>query len=224
MFFVRQQSNQCGLHAIQNMFKSASITTEEMHAACEHIHTQTGDAVYNHESFGGDWSVSAVIAAIVRRGYRVETAVSSKNERIWSTTAISELLKDETFRGMIVHQPLARHFTCLRPEMVDGKRQLFYVDSQSSGPLQISPRLATRRCLASAYAWEPYIVKGKVMEFVPTTELVILDTTQRPLEGRRPPEDFMQAWYSLTSKEQKTVDSKPSMVKSSTEEVEDVDR
>tara|TARA_B110000285_G_C15052370_1_gene577692 strand:- start:64 stop:735 length:672 start_codon:yes stop_codon:yes gene_type:complete len=223
MFFVRQQSNQCGLHAIQNMFKSASITTEDMRAACEDIHTQTGDAVYNHESFGGDWSVSAVIAAIVRRGYRVETAVSSKSERTWSITTISELLKDETFRGMIVHQPLARHFTCLRPEIVDGVRQLFYVDSQSSGPLQISPKLATRRCLAAAYAWEPYVVKGEIMEFVPSTDFNTITTVQRP-EVQRPPDDFMQAWYSLTSKEQKTVDSKPSMVKSSTEEVEDVDR
>lgn len=219
MFFVRQKSNQCGLHAIQNMFKSAAVTNEDMHAACEDIHTQTGDAVQNHESFGGDWSVSAVIAAVVRRGYSVEPAVSSKSERTWSSTDISELLKDKTFRGMIVHQPLNRHFTCLRPETVDGVRQLFYVDSQSSGPLRISPKLATRRCLAAAYAWEPYIVKGEVMEFVPNLSIQQPEIQRPQRTGQRPPEDFMQAWYSLPSKQQQTVESKSPMGESTMEEV-----
>ena len=204
MFFVRQKSNQCGLHAIQNLFKSASVTNEEMHAACEYIHTTTGDEVHNHESFGGDWSVSAVIAAIVQRGYTVEPAVSSKSERTWSTTALVELLEDESFRGMIVHQPLARHFTCLRPELVDGVRQLFYVDSQSDGPLRISPRLATRRCLALAYAWEPYVVKGEEMEYVPSEPSVpMVPMVQKSKEDMRPPEDFMTAWYSLGKVESK---------------------
>ena len=54
------------------------------------------------------------------------------------------------FRGFIIHQPQKHHFTCIRPEDVDGKRHLYYVDSQSDGPVRISPRLATRRCLAAA--------------------------------------------------------------------------
>ena len=220
MFFVRQKSNQCGLHAIQNLFKSAAITNEDMHAACEEIHTQTGDAVFNHESFGGDWSVSAVIAAIVRRGYVVETAVSTKSDRTWSSTGISELLKDKTFRGIIVHQPLNRHFICLRPETVDGVQQLFYVDSQSSGPVRISPKLATRRCLATAYAWEPYIVKGEVMEFVPSLQLPEGQRPEIQQTGQRPSEDFMRAWYSLPSKQQ-TVESKSPMGESTMEEVVD---
>ena len=199
MFFVRQRSNQCGLHAIQNMFKSAAISNEDMAAACSEIHEETGDAIFNHESFGGDWSVSAVLAAIVRKGYQVERGVDTKNERVWSIPSIGELLLDSEFRGMIIHQPLTRHFTCLRPENVDGLRRLFFVDSQSEGPIRISPKLATRRCLSNAYAWEPFVVKGPEMEYVAPVQIAPISSPPLRKRKRRPPEDFMKAWYATPS-------------------------
>ena len=65
MFFVRQKGNQCGLHAIHNLFKSAAVTTTDMHDSCQRIHDTTGDKISNHESFGGDWSVEAVVETVV---------------------------------------------------------------------------------------------------------------------------------------------------------------
>lgn len=204
MFFVRQRSNQCGLHAIQNMFKSSAITNDDMSSACNDIHKQTGDALFNHESFGGDWSVSAVLAAIVRKGYTVEPAVFTKNERTWIGSDISELLSDKDFRGMIIHQPLSRHFTCVRPENVNGQRSLYYVDSQSEGPIRISPKLAMRRCLARAYSWEPYVVKGPEMEYVAPIPLPALPSPMEREQKRaqRPPDDFMKAWYATSTTKQ----------------------
>lgn len=205
MFFVRQKTNQCGLHAIQNMFKSAKITNQDMHETCKDIHDQTGDHIHNHESFGGDWSVEAVLQTLVRHGYTVEPAISSKNEREWVGPPIAELLQDNDFRGMIVHQPMNRHFTCLRPEEKEGSQELYYIDSQSGGPRKISPNLASRRCLAAAYSWEPYIVKGPEMEYVEALQLPLPGS---PYDGgireskrvKKPSEDFMHAWHSLSAR------------------------
>lgn len=204
MFFVRQKTNKCGLHAIQNMFKSAKITEEDLHNTCKDIHDKTGDHIHNHESFGGDWSVEAVLQTLVRHGYTIEPAISSRSGREWSGPPIPDLLKDDNFRGMIVHQPMNRHFTCLRPEETDGTKELYYIDSQSSGPRKISPNLASRRCLAVAYAWEPYIVKGPEMEYVKPTQIehsirndIIVDRPSKRV--KRPSEEFMQAWRSLNS-------------------------
>jgi len=183
MFFVRQQSNQCGLHAIQNMLKTAAITKDDMRSACETIHKQTGDPLHNHETLGGDWSVSAVLQALRGREFRVNRAVVSKQEREWSGPSMEELMSDPSFRGFIVHQPMQRHFTCMRPETIDGEQHLYYVDSQSKGPMRISSRLATRRCLAAAYAWEPYAVHGDEIEYV------------------APPEDAMQTYHGIASEE-----------------------
>ena len=82
-FFVRQQSNQCGLHAIQNMFQSAAVTKNDMDIACQKILKETGDPIRNHQSHGGDWSVSAVVTAIKMQGYDVKRAVSSRKYREW---------------------------------------------------------------------------------------------------------------------------------------------
>jgi hypothetical protein len=197
-FFVRQQTNQCGLHALQNMFKSAALTKRDMHAACEAIFQQTGDPIYNHESMGGDWSVAAIVMVLVMEGYQVSGAVSSKAKRTWTGKSLDVLLDDPQFRGIILHQPKNRHFTCLRPEQVGTQRHLFFVDSQSSGPIRISKRLAKRRCLAAAYAWEPYIVMGKEMEFVappPDVQKTIPVRTSKRVK-RRPSEDFMKIWNS----------------------------
>ena len=204
MFFARQKTNKCGLHAIQNLFKSAKVTEADMHDACEDIHEKTGDIISNHESFGGDWSVEAVLQTLVKHGYSVENGVSSKNDREWVGPPMTELIKDENFRGMIIHQPLNRHFTCLRPEQgADGTR-LYYVDSQSDGPRRISPNLASRRCLAAAYSWEPFIVKGPEMDYV---QLSAVPTVTEPKYAeyreskrvKRPSEDFMHAWRSLSA-------------------------
>jgi hypothetical protein len=198
MFFVRQRTNQCGLHAIQNMFKSASIKNDDMRLAVETIHKETGDNKMNHESFGGDWSVSAVVTAIKARGYDVERGVLSKsnNKREWSGQKLNDLLEDDKFQGVILHQPMTRHYTCIRPEFVDGQRQLFYVDSQSEGPIRIGARLATRRCLSTAYAWEPYIVKGLPMEYVAP---VLLPEPKRITRQNTfsPTEEFMREWRAL---------------------------
>jgi len=198
MFFVRQKSNQCGLHAIQNLFKSAKVTNIDMHEACQSITDETGDQIQNHETCGGDWSVSAVLKAIVVQGYTVQSAISSRAEREWVAANIDDLLQDCDFRGIIVHQPVSHHFICLRPETIEDTRQLFYVDSQSSGPICISPKLAIRRCVARAYAWEPYVVMGPEMDFVEAVSEFIHEkvTLQR---AKRPSEDFMKAWDSFKS-------------------------
>lgn len=200
-FFVRQQTNQCGLHALQNMFKSAALTKRDMHAACEAIFKQTGDPIYNHESMGGDWSVAAIVTVLQMEGYQVSGAVSSKAKRTWSGKSLEVLLTDPQFRGIILHQPKNRHFTCLRPEEVDGQRHLFFVDSQSSGPIRISIRLAERRCLATAYAWEPYVVMGQPMDFVaPPPELQVTTPARCSKRAkRRPSEDFMKRWKALSA-------------------------
>lgn len=202
MFFVRQQSNQCGLHAIQNVFKSAAITAVDLHQACVSIHEQTGDRISNHESYGGDWSVSAVVTAMRTHGYAVTRAVKSGTDRTWSVSSIDDLMKQENFRGFVIHQPQSHHYTCLRPEDVNGERHLYYVDSQSAGPIRISPLLATRRCLMAAYAWEPYLVCGDEMEFVESEQTpvsiyegAVADESKSKF---RPSAEFLREWEDLS--------------------------
>lgn len=201
MFFVRQQSNQCGLHAIQNMLKTAAISRDDMRTACQNIHEQTGDPVHNHETFGGDWSVSAVLQALHDKGFNVDRAVSSKREREWTGASMDDLLDDASFRGFIIHQPLQKHFTCMRPETVDGEKYLYYVDSQSMGPIRISSRLAMRRCLAAAYAWEPYIVKGDELEYVapaahPVSVYRGVGASPPPENTFKPSADFLRDYHA----------------------------
>ncbi len=206
-FFVRQRSNQCGLHAIQNMFRSAAISKRDMHMACEKIFKETGDPIPNHESLGGDWSVSAVVTAIQMHGYDIKRAVSSKKSREWIGDSFETLLENEMFRGMIIHQAIHRHFTCIRPEEIDGERYLFYVDSQSSGPVRISKKLAERRCLSNAYSWDPYVVMGDEMDFVAPPQHILISDSMSNVKQRpkvRPPEDFMNAWNSLAQTDTKT--------------------
>lgn len=199
MFFVRQQSNQCGLHAIQNLFKSAAITHNDLHQACQTIHTTTGDAVRNHESFGGDWSVEAVTQAICTSGYTVERAVKeNKLKRIWAIEDIEALITDPLFRGFILHQPVNHHFTCIRPEKVaPDETYLYYVDSQATGPIRISSRLAMRRCLTTAYAWEPFVVKGPEMDYVAPVESSV--SVNHGDHKFKPSSEFLREWENFSS-------------------------
>lgn len=202
MFFVRQQTNQCGLHAIQNMLKTAAVTRDDMRTACQNIHEKTGDPVHNHETFGGDWSVSAVLQALQDKGFQVNRAVSSKKERKWIGPSMQQLLDDESFRGFILHQPLQKHFTCLRPETVDGEKHFYYVDSQSMGPIRISSRLAMRRCLAAAYAWEPYVVMGDELEYVAPPENPVsmyhgIAGEKRSEKSFKPSAEFLRNYHAI---------------------------
>jgi len=215
MFFVRQQSNQCGLHAIQNLFKSAAITRDDLHQACQTIHTTTGDAVRNHESFGGDWSVEAVTQAICQSGYTVERAVKENIQgRTWAIDDIEALIVDPLFRGLLLHQPVNRHFTCIRPEKVaSDETHLYYVDSQASGPIRISLRLAMRRCLTAAYAWEPFVVKGPEMKYVAPVENAVsvyhgVYSKSAVRDKFTPSSEFLREWENLSSTTSGTQESK----------------
>lgn len=209
MFFVRQQGNKCGLHALQNMFKSADMSANELHNACTSIHKETGDAVENHESLSGYWSVDAMTYAMRRRGYDVQRAVASGVERKWSGPDIEDMVQEPEFRGMILHQPLNQHYTCVRPEDEDGKRSLFYVDSQSSGPIKISPNLVKNRCVSSAYAWEPFVVRGKEMSYKapvePTAVVQYEKIVPVALEGVKerkviePSATFLKEWRAFNA-------------------------
>lgn len=200
MFFVRQRTNKCGLHAIQNMFQSALVTEGDLSGACREIHEKTGDAVHNHETYGGDWSCSAVLEAIRKQGYEVRRAVNSGRERVWSAPEIEVLMKDDSFRGIILYQPRQRHFTCARPQEKNGERELFYVDSQSDGPIKMSPRLLSRRCVGAAYAWEPFLVHGDEMEHIPPREDIVSTIEQMSSKRRKfePSADFMRDWHSTS--------------------------
>ena len=216
MFFVRQQSNQCGLHAIQNLFKSASVTRDDLHKACHSIQKTTGDDISNHESFGGDWSVEAVCEAVRSRGYTVQRAVRTNNERTWEVEEMDKLVEDPMFRGFIVHQPVNHHFTCIRPEVVDNDKYLYYVDSQSSGPIRISARLALRRCLASAYAWEPFVVMGPEMDYVQPVETPIsvykgVASEYEPKRKKfKPSAEFLRDWSNLSESKKVKLEEKVS--------------
>lgn len=204
MFFVRQHSNQCGLHAIQNLFKSAAITRDDLHAACQTIHKTTGDDVRNHESFGGDWSVEAVTQSIHNRGYTVERAVKTNRlERTWSIDDMNTLVGDPLFRGFLIHQPVNRHYTCIRPEKVEDEIHLYYVDSQAVGPIRISSRLAMRRCLTVAYAWEPFLIKGPEMDYVAPVETPVSlyngVATDSPPKIFKPSAEFLRGWENLSA-------------------------
>lgn len=204
MFFVKQFANFCALHSLQNMFKSCKITYTDMHSACEQIFEETGDPVSNHESFGGNWSVAAVLKAVIMAGYEVIQAVETKEERIWTAASIQDLMKDPEFRGIIIHNPRRHHFTCLRTEMIEDKLKLYLVDSQSQGPLCISPKLAMSRCVSHAYAWEAYIVMGPEMEVVlPAGPTVMKQYTREPKRQRvKPPPGFLEAYKKLKRDEQ----------------------
>lgn len=197
MFFAKQKSNQCGLHAIQNVLKTAAINSQDMQKACQTIEKNTGDAIHNHESLSGYWSVSAVLQALRNRDFEVYAAVESRSERTWTGPPLDKLSEDPMFKGLVLHQPIERHFTCIRPETVDGATHLYYVDSQSQGPIRISSRLAMRRCLSKAYSWEPYVIRGEDLEYV---EAPITDLPETYIQQRdriAPPSDFMEEWRSF---------------------------
>jgi len=205
MFFERQFSQECGLHAIHNMFKSAAITRDDVHRACGSIENKTGDSTLNHESFSGDWSCSAILETIRNKGYEVNRAIhSSRTSRDWTDQTLEKLMSDNTFRGMIVYQPFNRHFTCVRPETISHEKYLYYVDSMARGPIRISPRLVMRRCISKAYQWEPFIVKGPEMEFVPlqTPSPTILGYCTRASKRQKftPTSEFLDAWKSTNTK------------------------
>ena len=204
MFFVKQFSSFCGLHAVQNMFKSCKITYTDMHSACKRIFEETTDPVSNHESFGGNWSVAAVLKAITMAGYEVIQAVETKKQRIWSASPIQDLMEDPEFRGVIIHQPHRHHFTCLRTEKIDGKNKLYLVDSQSPGPLCISPKLAMQRCTSPAYAWEAYIIMGPGMESILPASVSIKQYSRTNTKRQRvkPPPGFLEAYNKLKRDEQ----------------------
>ena len=206
MFFVKQWLNFCGLISVQNMFKSCKITYTDMHAACEKIFEETGDPVSNHESFGGNWSVAAVLKAITMAGYEVIQAVSTKDKRIWTAASIPELMEDPEFRGILIHQPHRHHFTCLRTELIEDKLKLYLVDSQSPGPLCISPKLAMQRCISTAYSWEAYIVMGPEMESILPTVPAVMRQYTRDTKRRRvqpPPPGLLAAYQNLKRAEGK---------------------
>tara|TARA_B110000908_G_scaffold97680_1_gene115310 strand:+ start:1368 stop:1988 length:621 start_codon:yes stop_codon:yes gene_type:complete len=198
MFFIRQYANMCGLHAIQNLFKSCHISAIDMHNACLQIFEETTDPVSNHESFGGNWSVSAVLRAITMAGYRVDRAIKTQEKRIWTAPFIPDLMKNPKFRGIIIHQPHRHHFACMRVEMVDGKNKLYFVDSQSSGPICISPTIAMQRCIETAYMWEAYIIMGDPMEYVapsPLSSIGSINLNKR--QKTKPSEEFLKSYHSL---------------------------
>lgn len=199
MFFVRQFASFCGLHAIQNMFKSCKITYTDMHSACKKIFEETTDPVSNHESFGGNWSVAAVLKAVTMAGYDVIQAVETKDKRVWTASSIQDLMEDPEFRGVIIHQPYRHHFTCLRTEKIEDKLKLYLVDSQSPGPICISPKLAMLRCCSTAYSWEAYVVMGPEMESVlPTVPTVMKQYTRDTKRQRvQPPPGLLAAYHSL---------------------------
>jgi len=164
----------------------------------------------NHESYGGDWSVAAVLKVLYVRGYVIKRAVKSGTTREWCGETIENMMTQSNFRGFIIHLPQNHHFTCIRPEEVNGERHLYYVDSQSTGPIRISPRLATRRCLAAAYAWEPFLVQGPEMDFVEAEQFPISEQfTNSVYEGLgdgserakfRPTAEFLREWEDLSSR------------------------
>jgi hypothetical protein len=212
MFFVRQQGNKCGLHALQNMFKSADMSEVELHEACNAIHKETGDAIENHESLNGYWSVDAMSYAMTKRGYDVQRAIVSGLERQWSGPDIDTLIQEPNFRGVILHQPLNQHYTCVRPEGAPGERSLYYVDSQSSGPIKISPHLVKNRCVSTAYAWEPFVVRGEDMVYKSPAEQVaddydnivpvaLQEIKERPVV--QPPESFLKEWREFNENRQR---------------------
>ena len=206
MFFVKQFANCCGLHSIQNMFKSCKITYKDMHSACEQIFKETGDPVSNHESFGGNWSVAAVLKVVTMAGYQVVQAVETKEQRRWTASSIQELIKNPEFRGVLIHQPHRHHFTCLRTEKIDGENKLYLVDSQSPGPICISPKLATQRCISTAYAWEAYIIMGPEMESILPTVPAVMRQYTRDTKRRRvqpPPPGLLAAYQNLKRAEGK---------------------
>ena len=203
MFFEHQFSQECGLHAIHNMFKSAAITREDVHQACETIQTKTGDSTVNHESYSGDWSCSAILETIRNKGYEVNRAIhASKMSREWTEQSIEELMSDDTFRGIILYQPFNRHFTCVRPETISQVQYLYYIDSMARGPIRISSRLVMRRCVSKAYQWEPFVVKGPEMEFVETPCKEITDYCTHTSKRRKftPTSEFLDAWKNTNTK------------------------
>tara|TARA_B110000483_G_C18033614_1_gene479760 strand:+ start:165 stop:824 length:660 start_codon:yes stop_codon:yes gene_type:complete len=203
MFFERQFSQECGLHAIHNLFKSALVTRQEIHTACKAIEAKTGDLTQHHESYSGDWSCSAVLETIRDQGYKVTRAVHSSHQaRVWHGEELDELLRDPLFRGMVLYQPFNRHFTCVRTETIDQDPCLYYVDSMARGPIRISPRLVTRRCLSNAYRWEAFVVKGpemKVVPLMPSPKLPISNycTPTAKREKFVPSVEFLTAWKSV---------------------------
>ena len=142
--------------------------------------------------------MAAVLKAMFAHGYEIKRAVKSGTTREWCVETIEDMMAQNNFRGFIIHQPQKHHFTCIRPEDVDGKRYLYYVDSQSDGPVRISPRLATRRCLAAAYAWEPFLVQGPEMDYVEPDQTVIYEGGLKHTKFR-PSAEFLREWEDFSS-------------------------
>ena len=137
---------------------------------------------------------------------------SIRSERTWALDDMDSLAKDPMFRGFLIHQPINHHFTCIRPEKVEDDTHLYYVDSQAAGPIRISSRLAMRRCLASAYAWEPFAIQGPEMDYVAPVEQPVAVyegiAEEKSRKRFKPSAEFLREWENLSSSKSGIEESK----------------
>lgn len=162
-FHEHQVAAYCGLHAIHNLFRESKWPTiDEMNKTAEECAKESGDALYNHKSYSGFWSMDTIIRVIKNHGYWIESMVDTKKSEgktiyLWKHQygTMNELVVDDKTIGFIIHQP--QHYTALRKSRQYGEWQ--YSNSYNKESCSMSPHEFCKQALEGV--WNIYLVRKK---------------------------------------------------------------
>jgi hypothetical protein len=157
-FHEHQVAAYCGLHAIHNLIRGAEWPTiGDMNTAAEECAKESGDAVYNHKSFSGFWSMDTVRRVLKKGGYEIKCGVTTKTiegqiKYYWNIPTMYNLLSDDSVLGFIIHQP--QHYTALRKQR--DKREWQYSNSYNKESGFMNPHEFCKQALEGV--WNIYLV------------------------------------------------------------------
>jgi len=160
-FHERQRMAHCGLHAIHNLFRDASITVEDMNKAAQDVANESGDIVLNHKNRMGFWSMETIIRCLQNHQYNVVQGVKTFDEdghvtRKWSAgNTMYGLLNDDNAYGFIVHEKL--HYTAYRKNL--SKTGYEYSNSYYTTAQELSPYDFCKKALDGT--WNIFLVTRK---------------------------------------------------------------
>lgn len=103
---------------------------------------ESKDALENHVSRVGDWSMDTLKKVLNDRGYEVQRAVKKTTESVrWDVPTMQECMSDNSVVGFIVH---ARdHYTSIRKNNMSWE----FCDSMQDGPRSVSAQSICREAL-----------------------------------------------------------------------------
>ena len=135
MYFDRQVGRQCGLHAVRNLLETSEVTEQNMNDAASWCVEESKDALTNHVSHAGDWSMDTLKKVLNDRGYDVQRAVKVTSAGVrWDVPPLQDCMENVDAIGFI--RQAHNHYTSIRKN--DGR--WMFCDSMRAAPTLVSAR------------------------------------------------------------------------------------